>query len=438
MVTNFWLLWPVLVFGGCVAGQGVRGVSTPGLSDADTPFLLPITAADSVKITGALSADRAVAVAFAHGNRMQLLAAELELAGAERAEYGRIDDPVLGGKLGKSPHGSALELEIHQEVSQFILRPARTLLGDAEFSAARERISGRARAEAMAVRIAYYDVLRKYIDTATLRLLVESVEAAFALAQTLHEAGNISELELATRQESFESARLELARSESAAAAQRELLNALMGVWGHDTQWTLPDHLPSLPEEKFDVVDLEARAVANRADLHVAKFEQEASGRALAIARTERWIGGMELGLSAEREEGTWTFGPSFAVRLPLFSGTEVRRRRADYLRAQQALAVQAVEIRAEVRAARERLLAARERVAHYRDVLLPLKQRIVRLVQREYNFMLSSPFDLLDARRAEIAAQREHISALGDYWIARVQLQAAIGEKLASTTGEN
>jgi cobalt-zinc-cadmium efflux system outer membrane protein len=146
----------------------------------------------------------------------------------------------------------------------------------------------------------------------------------------------------------------------------------------------------------------------------------------------------MELGLSAEREEGTWTFGPSFAVRLPLFSGTEVRRRRADYLRAQQALAVQAVEIRAEVRAARERLLAARERVAHYRDVLLPLTQRIVRLVQREYNFMLSSPFDLLDARRAEIAAQREHISALGDYWIARVQLQAAIGEKLASTTGEN
>ena len=65
MVTNFWLLWPALVFGGCVAGQGVRGVSTPGLSDADTPFRLPITAADSVKITGALSADRAVAVAFA-------------------------------------------------------------------------------------------------------------------------------------------------------------------------------------------------------------------------------------------------------------------------------------------------------------------------------------------------------------------------------------
>ena len=74
MVTNFWLLWPVLVFGGCVAGQGVRGVSTPGLSDADRPFLLPITAADSVKITGALSADRAVAVAFAQGNRMQILA----------------------------------------------------------------------------------------------------------------------------------------------------------------------------------------------------------------------------------------------------------------------------------------------------------------------------------------------------------------------------
>ena len=79
--------------------------------------------------------------------------------------------------------------------------------------------------------------------------------------------------------------------------------------------------------------------------------------------------------------------------------------------------------------------MAARARAVHYRDVVLPLKQRIVALVQ-EYNFMLSGPFELLASRQAEIAAQRDHIDALGDYWMARVELEAAVGAPLETVKG--
>jgi len=115
-----------------------------------------------------------------------------------------------------------------------------------------------------------------------------------------------------------------------------------------------------------------------------------------------------------------------------------VERRRAELRRSEHALVARAVEVRAEVRAGREKLLAAQERARHYRDTVLPLKERIVALVQQQYNFMLDGPFELLAARQAEIAAERDHIAALGDYWIARVELEAAVGTKLEYERGDH
>ena len=91
------------------------------------------------------------------------------------------------------------------------------------------------------------------------------------------------------------------------------------------------------------------------------------------------------------------------------------------------------MEIRSEVRAARDRLTAARQLVAYYRDVVLPRRKRIVEQTQREYNFMLVGVFQLLQAKQDEINAQREFLEAQRDYWIVRTELDHALGGGLAT-----
>lgn len=77
----------------------------------------------------------------------------------------------------------------------------------------------------------------------------------------------------------------------------------------------------------------------------------------------------------------------------------------------------------------------ARYRVEHYRQVVVPLQEEIVRLTQEEYNYMLTGVFDLLTAKKQEFDAYGQYIAAVRDYWITRSNLQRSVGGRLP--TGE-
>ena len=57
------------------------------------------------------------------------------------------------------------------------------------------------------------------------------------------------------------------------------------------------------------------------------------------------------------------------------------------------------------------------------RRVLVPLRSRIVEETQLEYNAMQESPFQLLMAKREEIAAGVAYVEELRDYLIAKAEL---------------
>ena len=130
--------------------------------------------------------------------------------------------------------------------------------------------------------------------------------------------------------------------------------------------------------------------------------------------------------------------GPVVVVPLPLFDRGGPAKARAVALvrQAQQRHAALAVQVQAEVRATHQRMLAARQRAAYYRDVVLPRRARIVEGLQREYNFMLAGVFDLLAARREEAAARLEYVEALRAYWIARSDLERSLGGPLDTEGG--
>jgi cobalt-zinc-cadmium efflux system outer membrane protein len=85
------------------------------------------------------------------------------------------------------------------------------------------------------------------------------------------------------------------------------------------------------------------------------------------------------------------------------------------------------------VRQERNRLLAARMTVEFYARALVPLRERIVALSQQQYNAMLLGVYQLLQAKQNEINAYREYIEAVRDYWVARADLERAVGTRLAA-----
>ena len=108
-----------------------------------------------------------------------------------------------------------------------------------------------------------------------------------------------------------------------------------------------------------------------------------------------------------------------------------VGRAAAELRRFQQEYYALGVRIRAQARAVRDRLEGAGDRALYYRDILLPLHERIVNEAQLQYNAMQLGPFQLLRARGQQIETAVTYIEALRDYWFARGDLGQLLSGRL-------
>jgi cobalt-zinc-cadmium efflux system outer membrane protein len=207
-----------------------------------------------------------------------------------------------------------------------------------------------------------------------------------------------------------------------------------MGLWGRQTSWLIPDQLPEVPPKELNLEHLEAFAIANRLDLAAYRREMEALAQALGITIDWRYFGSVEVGVSAERDtDGQWVTGPELALELPIFNQrqADIARLESRLRQSQKRLKARAIEIRSEIRSLRNQLLMTRNLVEHYREVILPLRQRIVDLTLQKYNFMLVGAFDLLMAKQREFDDYQKYIEAVRDYWIIQANIAMAAGGRM-------
>jgi cobalt-zinc-cadmium efflux system outer membrane protein len=129
----------------------------------------------------------------------------------------------------------------------------------------------------------------------------------------------------------------------------------------------------------------------------------------------------LNLGPFGERNEGAWEVGPVLEFPIPLFDQGQARvgRAAAELRRAQQEYYALAVRIRSTARAVRDRMEGSRDRALYYRDIMLPLRERIVNEAQLQYNAMQLSPFQLLRAKEQQIETAAAYVDTLRDYWLA-------------------
>jgi cobalt-zinc-cadmium efflux system outer membrane protein len=103
-------------------------------------------------------------------------------------------------------------------------------------------------------------------------------------------------------------------------------------------------------------------------------------------------------------------------LAFPLFDrgGAAAARAEAQLRQAQDRYAALAIEIRSQVRAARERLVTARQMVEYYREVVSPRRQRILDQTQLQFNCMLVGVYQLLQAKHDHCSSGDELQLGLG------------------------
>ena len=384
-----------------------------------------------------LTPEASVQVALLNNPSLQAIYEELGITQADVVEAGLLENPVIFGQArfpNRSEESANYEFGITQNFLNILMQPARKKLSAIRFEQVKLQVADEVIRMIAEVRKSYFSVLgakqiRDLRDEITL-----AAGNSFELAQRLHSAGNISDLELATENAHFEQSRLDLANSETALLDAREQLTRLMGLWGSQTNWRLPEQLPDIPAAEIPLENLESMAIENRLDMAAERKAVEALAQALGITIDWRWVGQIEVGVSREREtDRTWVTGPSLAIELPIFNQrqADIARLEAQLRRSQKRLTAQAIEIRSEVRSLRNRLIMQRNMMDNYRRTVLPLREQIVDLTLKNYNYMLTGAFDLLMAKQQEFEAYQKYLEAIRDYWIIRADMQRSLGGRL-------
>jgi outer membrane protein, heavy metal efflux system len=378
-----------------------------------------------------LSAETAVQIALFNNLRLQANYETLGIAQADLVEAGLLENPAFSIAVYSGHAGTITEASVVQDFVGVISLSARKKVGEAAAERTVLEVANDAIDLARQVQAQYFTLVGDAQALELMHQVVDATEAAAELAQRQRSAGNLSRRDQALQQAFYAQMLLESAQAQTHLVLDRERLNRLMGVWGHDTGWKIPTRLPTVPEALPSLEQVEAQAISQRLDLAAARKSVDAAAQALNLTKQLRYLGPLGIGVAYKREAGSEKFiGPTVELGLPIFNQGQaaVARAEAEFARSQQRVAALAIDVRSKVREARSRVAAAQEVVRHLRDVMLPLQQTIVSETLKLYNGMLVGAYDLLLAKQAQIQTARQFVSANKEFWLAWTDLETALG----------
>jgi cobalt-zinc-cadmium efflux system outer membrane protein len=388
-----------------------------------------------------LTADAAVKLALLNNADLQAMFEELGMARGDLIRALRLPNPSAeGGVLYEDGSASKVELSLSQDLTELILLPLRNGAAQAEFAAAKLDAAGRAMDFILDVRKAFHGYVADQQILELRKTVLDALQASASAAEAIHRAGNMTDLDLSSQQVLYEEARVSYSSAQTALATSRERVNALLGLWGKDTSWTVAERLPD--PEHLGEENLEGPAVARSVELATIRQRFTAAAEKAKLARVRGWLPELKAGVAFEREEGQWSTGPIAEIELPIFyqGQGEIARAEAEMRREDQLYKGMAVRVRAALRAVQVRASTARERALYLKNTLLPMRERILNETQLQFNAMNTSVFQLLIARRDQIEAGRTYVESLREYWMAKADLEQLLAGRVPEgvTTGPN
>jgi cobalt-zinc-cadmium efflux system outer membrane protein len=390
-------------------------------------------------LAGPLTADAAIQVALLNNRGLQATYAALGVAQADVVQAGLLANPVFAGAVFFPIAGGPAKADLSVAMSflDVFYRPLRRRVATARFEEAKLQVTGAVLDFAATVRAAFYRHQAEEQRLELLETVVQALAVSAEVSERLYAAGNITDLDRARERALLEEERLELRAAEVAARESRAELNTLLGLWGEETAWRVERRLPDVPADALPLEGLERLALAESLDVASARQRLVAGGEELGVSRAILFIPESSLGAGAEHEEGGWKVGPSIELPVPLLNQGQghLGRAAAEFRRAEQEYYDVGVRVRSTARLLKARVQGAEDRSRYSRDVVLPLRERIVRETQLQYNAMQVGVFELLRAREQEIQAAIAYVDALLDYWLARTELEQLLSGRMPSGT---
>jgi len=387
-----------------------------------------------------LSADAAVEVTLLVNPALRASLEELALAQANLVQAGLLKNPIVAAGITawEAEHLSPnVFASVEYAFIDALTLPLRKRVAAREAETIKFNVAARVLEFTARTREAFYRAQAAVQLTALRRLVESAAQASAEVARRQHDAGNLSALALQSELALAIQARVDLRQTEGEAARAREELNKAMGVWGRQTSWTLGSLLPELPADEAPLADLEERAVAQRMDLQAAACNVQALEAALTAAKTTRWTGTVDVAVDVGRLRPTHhvSFGPRIALEIPIFDQrqAQIAKLEAAIRQAQSQKQALAIDVRADVRASHARVMAARDVARAYAAEVVPVREQTVRFAQQHYDAMLLGVYQLLAAKQSEYDAYRGSVEALRDYWIARSELEFAVGGRVGA-----
>jgi cobalt-zinc-cadmium efflux system outer membrane protein len=385
-------------------------------------------------LEGGLTRDRAVEIALVNNPKLQETYDELDISQADLVQAGLLSNPSIGGSVGFRMNGSGrpeYEVSLVENFLDLFLLPLRKRMAEAEFQAETLRVAHAVLEVVAETSKEFVQVQAGEQTVVLMQSLAQGADAASTLASAQFEAGNITERVLATERAASVQAELDLARDELMLSEQRDQLSRSLGLWGLQTNWKLAQNLAAVPEGEAPLEHLEVTALQQRLDVGAAQKQLELMDTALSLAKSSRYTGVVNIGAHMHQDvTGPRLIGPSLSLELPIFDQRQalIGRLEAQRRQAQRQLDALGLDVRSEVRLAHDKLELNRHAAQQYLKELLPLRRTVLAQAELEYNAMQLGLYELLATKKAEVETFRAYIETVRDYWVARAELERALG----------
>jgi outer membrane protein TolC len=389
-----------------------------------------------------IDVNTAIQVALLNNKGLQASYADLGMSAAEAWQQTMLENPkisigILGIAHPELGAFRAIEGMLATNILALATRDKRIAIADTRFRQAQLKAALATLKIASATRKAWINAVSAFENVYYLNQAQLAADAASILAKKLGESGALPKAGQAREHAFYSELTGQKAKARLAAKLAKEQLTKIMGLWGSEVDYFVPDKLPQYPRKLQQKKSIESEALNNRVDLQIAKLELEAVAKSYGLTKATRYVTDLEIiaGFEKEREidddsiETIITPQVEFEFVIPIFDTGEARMRKAElaYMKAANLLAEKAINIRSEARSAYTAYHSTYQIARHYRNSVLPLRTEIETESLLTYNGMITNTFELLADTRAKISTIIQSVQAKREFWIADADLTASI-----------
>lgn len=324
------------------------------------------------------------------------------------------------------------EFAVNLGILDWLTLPMRRRLSGAEHALARSQILQQLTDELGRVRSAYYAAVAARHISQQRQQTAEAARLNAELAAQLREAGNLSELESLHYDDV--SARQHQAWRQALAEADARLaeLKRALGLTVSDVL-AIPEQLPDIADSVFTADALQTllqdtkqfavllrQTMAQRPEIRLLGDNQRGLEQQMRLQQQQLGISEFGLGLVTEREpDGSRASGIELDLSLPVFDRGQYQRAATQAQQEQLAADEAALQlaIAYQLETSLNNLLSLTRQATQLRDEDIPRQQRMLELTLQQYNFMLTGPFELIEAKQQELDTVLRYISILQRYW---------------------